>query len=148
MKSKIILLSLLLLVNCSSTKLVSTWKHTERKAFKAYKVLVVGMAQDEQLRTVFESSLVQHIKDQGIDALVTRFSDDYLEHQSLYYRRKSFKKFTVYHVVTSLYCICVDEDRELIWKGDIDVTQPEDQYKIIVAYIKRITAAMEQQVIF
>lgn len=68
MISKTGLLSLLLLVGCSSTKLIDTWKSPEVETFKAYKILVVGMAQDEDVRTAFESTLVQKLQEKGIEA--------------------------------------------------------------------------------
>lgn len=203
-----IILNLLLLVSCSSTKLVSTWKNPEIGVFKTYKVLVVGMAQDETVRRLFESRLMQRLKEQGIeamrstalfevafrtsqrseedlnkveqellykgfdaiiltkitgienkktlrenmnkiDALFSRFSSDYLEHQNLYYSPEPFKSYTIYHAETSLYCICVDKERELIWKGNVDITQPKDKDTAIAAYIKLMTDAMkEEEVIF
>ena len=208
MKSKIIVLLTFLLLGCSSTKLVSTWKNPEIVLFDAYKVLVVGMAQDENTRIEFETRLVNRLEDNGveamrsldlfdveftssekseeelseaedqllekgfdailftkvvgtenrrtfkermnnIDALFVRFSNDYLEHQDIYYDPRYYDTFSIYNVETSLYCICVGKERELIWRSNIDVTEPSNVDKTIDSYIKLITGEMaEQDVIF
>ena len=208
MKSKIIVLLAFFLLGCSSTKLVSTWKNPEIVLFDAYKVLVVGMAQDENTRIEFETRLVNRLEDNGveamrsldlfdveftssekseeelsevedqllekgfdailftkvvgtenrrtfkermnnIDALFVRFSNDYLEHQDIYYDPRYYDTFSIYNVETSLYCICVGKERELIWRSNIDVTEPSNVDKTIDSYIKLITGEMaEQDVIF
>ncbi|RDY58676.1 hypothetical protein [Flagellimonas nanhaiensis] len=208
MKPKVISILFLLLMSCSSTKLVSTWKNPEIVLFDAYKVLVVGMAQDENVRVDFETRLVQKFSDNGveamrsidlfdveftsseksedelteveqqlldkgfdailftkvvgtenrrtfrermnnIDAMFTRFSSDYLEHQDIYYDPGYYETFNLYHVETSLYCICVGKERELIWRGNLEVMEPANMDKAIDTYLKLITGAMsEQDVIF
>ncbi|MDC6367125.1 MULTISPECIES: hypothetical protein [Flavobacteriaceae] len=208
MKSKFAFILLLLLVGCSSTKLVSTWKNPDVVLFDAYKVLVVGMTQDENARIEFETRLVeklnwedveamrsidlfdveftssekseeelnnveQQLLDKGfdailftkivgtenkrtfrermnnIDAIFTQFSSDYLEHQDIYYDPEYYETFNVYNAETSLYCICIGKERELIWRGNIDVSEPANVDKAIDDYIKLITNSMaEQDVIF
>lgn len=74
-----------------------------------------------------------------------RFSTDYLEHQDIYYDPESYDSFNIYHLETSLYCICVGKERELIWRGNIDVTESPNVEKTIDAYIKLITDEMEKQ---
>ncbi len=187
---------------------MSTWKNPEIVLFDAYKVLVVGMAQDENTRIEFETRLVNRLEDNGveamrsldlfdveftssekseeelsevedqllekgfdailftkvvgtenrrtfkermnnIDALFVRFSNDYLEHQDIYYDPRYYDTFSIYNVETSLYCICVGKERELIWRSNIDVTEPSNVDKTIDSYIKLITGEMaEQDVIF
>lgn len=208
MKLKLIGLALLLLMGCSSTKLVSTWKNPDNVVFDAYQVLVVGMVQDDASRMEFEDRFVEVLKAQGVDAMrsidlfdveftsaerseqelkeveeqlldkgfdailftkivgaenrrtfrervnnidkmMLRFSNDYLEHQDIYYNSEYYDSFNVYHAETSLYCICVGKEIELIWRGDVDVTEPENINKTIDSYIKLITKSMgEQEVIF
>ncbi|MGX1928683.1 hypothetical protein [Flagellimonas sp. 2504JD4-2] len=208
MKTKLIALCILILSGCSSTKLVSTWKNPDIVLFDAYKVLVVGMAQDENVRVEFETrlkdrlntkgieamrsidlfdvkftssekseeelSLVeQQLLDKGFDAILftkvvgtenrrtfrermqnlsnmyTNFSNDYLDHQNIYYDAEYYETFNVYHAETSLYCICVDKERELIWRGNIDVSEPVNMDRTIDSYIKLIADKMqEQEVLF
>ncbi|WP_298929488.1 hypothetical protein [uncultured Allomuricauda sp.] len=208
MKTKIVCLGMLLLLGCSSTKLVSTWKNPDIVLFDAYKVLVVGMTQDENLRTEFETRLTERLNEKGVEAMrsmdlfdveftssekseeelseveeqlldkgfdailftkvvgtenrrtfrermnnlnemYTRFSTDYLEHQDIYYNSEYYETFNIYTVETSLYCICVDKERELIWRSDIDVLEPMKMEKTIESYIRLIANKMgEQDVIF
>ncbi len=195
-------------MGCSSTKLVSTWKNPDIVLFDAHKVLVVGLAQDENVRMEFETRLVdkleakkveamrsidvfdveftssqrseeelalveQQLLDKDFDAILftkvvavenkrtlkekvhnidrmfMRFSTDYLEHQDIYYDPESYDSFNIYHVETSLYCICDGKEMELIWRGDLDVTETVQVDKTIDTYIKLVTKKMgEQDVIF
>lgn len=208
MKSKFFAISLVLLMGCSSTKLVGTWKNPDIVLFDAYQVLVVGMAQDDNARMEFETRFVDELKKQGVDAMrsidifdveftsskrseqeleeveqqlldkdfdailftkvvgaenkktlkermdnidkmFVRFSNDYLEHQEIYYDPKYYEGSNLYHVETSLYCICIGKEMELIWRGNVDVTEPANTGKTIDNYIKLITKAMgDQDVIF
>ena len=205
MKLQFVALSLLLLSGCSTAKLVGTWKNPDHVIFDAYKVLVVGMAKDENVRMDFESKLVKKLEDKGVEAMRSidifdvefttsqkseeelseveeqlldkdfdailftkilkadskrtlkerinnidrmfmRFSTDYLEHQDIYYDPESYDSFNIYHLETSLYCICIGKEREeLIWRGNIDVTESPKVEKTIDAYIKLITDEMERQ---
>ncbi|RUA12930.1 MAG: hypothetical protein DSY83_13105 [Flavobacteriia bacterium] len=208
MKFKSFTLSLLLLMGCSSTRLVGTWKNPDIVLFDAYQVLVVGMFQDDNARMEFETKFVDELKKQGVDAMrsidlfdvefttsqrsekeieeveqqlldkgfdailftkvvgtdnrrtfkehlnnidkmFVRFSNDYLEHQDIYYDPEYYDSFNIYHAETSLYCICVGKERDLIWRGEVDVTEPANIEKTIDTYIKVVTKSMgEQDVIF
>lgn len=84
-----------------------------------------------------------------LDSYYYRFRDDYLSNQRIYFDKDYYEDYTVYHAETSLYCICVGKERELIWKGDIDVTDPTNINKTINEYIKLVVLAMkEQDIIF
>lgn len=205
--NKKILLSLLLLTGCSSTQLVSEWKNPEIVIFDAYKVLVIGMAQDESARVEFETKLTTEFASRNIDAvrsidlfdvdftnsmrneqdlneieqqlldkdfdaiLLTkvlgyenkrsfrssisslngydRFRDDYLSNQPIYYEDDYYDDYKVYHAETSLYCICVDKERELIWRGAIDITDPIDVSRTIDDYVNLVVKALtEKDVLF
>ena len=208
MKAKILVIGILLLMGCSSTKLVSTWKNPDIVLFDAHKVLVVGLAQDENIRMEFETRLVdkleakkveamrsidvfdveftssqrseeelalveQQLLDKDFDAILftkvvgteskrtlkekvhnidrmfMRFSTDYLEHQDIYYDPESYDSFNIYHLETSLYCICDGKEMELIWRGDLDVAETVKVDKTIDTYIKLVTDKMgEQEIIF
>ena len=80
-----------------------------------------------------------------IDELYGQFSDDYLNHQRIYYDADYYDQYTVYHVETSLYCICIDKERELVWRGFIDVTDPEKIDKAVDDFVKLVVLAMEEQ---
>ena len=85
----------------------------------------------------------------NIDKMFVRFSNDYLEHQDIYYDPEYYDSFNIYHAETSLYCICVGKEINLIWRGEVDVAEPANVGKAIDSYIKVITKSMgEQDVIF
>jgi len=75
----------------------------------------------------------------------SRFNDDYIEHQGIYYDENYYEKFTVYHAETTLYCICEGKERAMIWRGIIDITDPDNINKAIKDYIKLIMVALEDQ---
>ncbi len=84
-----------------------------------------------------------------LDSYYGKFKDDYLENQDIYYDDEYYDQYMVYHAETSLYCICVGKERELIWRGAIDVTDPMDLKKTIDDYIKLLVLAMgEEEIIF
>ena len=74
-----------------------------------------------------------------------RFRDDYLLHQDIYYDPEYYETFTIYHAETSLYCICEGKERSLIWRGSIDITDPENIEKTVNDYVKLVVLAMEEQ---
>ena len=65
----------------------------------------------------------------------SRFNDDYLEHQGIYYDDNYYEKFTVYHAETTLYCICEGKERAMIWRGIIEITEPDNIEKAIKDYV-------------
>ncbi|MCX2720099.1 hypothetical protein [Lentiprolixibacter aurantiacus] len=84
-----------------------------------------------------------------IEGYDDRFRDDYLSHQDIYYDADYYDEFTVYHVETSLYCICVGKERSLIWRCAIDVTDPASIRKTVDDYVELLVVAMmEQDLIF
>ncbi len=99
--------------------------------------------------TGYESKKTFMKKISEVDGIYGRFRDDYLEHQDIYYRGDYYDEFMVYHAETSLYCLCVGKERQLIWRGTIDITDPKDINKTIDDYIKLIVLALkEQDIIF
>ena len=201
---KLLVVSVLVLMGCSSIQLVENWKNPDIVLFDAYKVLLVGMAQNEDARVDFESKLKkefdkieveavrsvdvfdvefthsrksekeldeveQQLLDKDFDAILftkitgsenkrafrksisewsnhnSRFSDDYLRHQDIYYDTDYYDQFTVYHAQTSLYCICVGKKRELIWQGTIDITDPKIIEETVDVYVKLVVLAMQEQ---
>lgn len=80
-----------------------------------------------------------------IDILYNMFSDDYLEHQEIYYENDDYETYTVFHAETALYCICVGKERQTIWKAGIDIRDPKNFEKSVNDYIKLVVVAMEEQ---
>ncbi|MEP0132655.1 MAG: hypothetical protein ABJJ25_02355 [Eudoraea sp.] len=80
-----------------------------------------------------------------VDNYYGKFKDDYLTHQDIYYDENYYDEYKVYHAETSLYCICVGKERELIWRGIIDITDPSNIKNVIDDYIELVVLAMEEQ---
>ena len=78
----------------------------------------------------------------GWDDHLSRFNDDYLEHQGIYYDDNYYEKFTVYHAETTLYCICEGKERAMIWRGIIEITEPDNIEKAIKDYVKMVIIAI------
>lgn len=73
------------------------------------------------------------------------FSEDYRRHQGIYYEDEFYETHTVYNAETSLYCICVGKERSLIWRGSVDILDPDKVEKTIKDYVRLIVVAMEEQ---
>ncbi|TDQ30898.1 hypothetical protein [Zeaxanthinibacter enoshimensis] len=54
---------------CSSTSLVSSWKNPDIVLFDAYKVLVVGMTQNERARLLFETNMRDEFTKRNVEAM-------------------------------------------------------------------------------
>ena len=81
----------------------------------------------------------------NMDKDFRNFKDDYYQNQSIYYENDYYEEYEIYHAETSLYCICPDKERELIWKGSIDITEPENIKKATGDYIKVLIWALKGQ---
>jgi hypothetical protein len=71
--------------------------------------------------------------------------NDYYDNQDIYYNRNYYQKYKVYHAETSLYCICSEKDRDLIWKGYIDIIDPDSVKGTIDNYINLVLFVLEEQ---
>lgn len=74
-----------------------------------------------------------------------RFKDDYYRHQEIFYNPDYNKKFNIYHAETSLYCICPIKERELIWKGSIDIVDPSSMQETVDDYVNLLIFALEEE---
>ena len=81
----------------------------------------------------------------GYDETFKKFKEDYLKYQDAYYNPDYYNEYTVYHVETSMYCICPENERELIWKGYIDVVDPQSMRETINSYVNLVIAVLEDQ---
>lgn len=87
--------------------------------------------------------LGQQIQEMG--KTYDRFRDDYLIHQGIYYDQDDSRHREAYYAETSLYCICVGKERELIWRSNVKIRRPRDRDKLVRKYVKLLTTSMEQQ---
>ena len=75
----------------------------------------------------------------------SNFRDDYYVNQDLYYDKDHFETSTIYHTETALYCICPGKERELIWRGSIDLINPQNTDRSIRDYVKLIQKTFKEQ---
>lgn len=201
---KALIVVVILLMGCSSTELVDSWKNPEIVIFDASKVLVVGMTSNLKGQEDFETKMKRQFTKRGVEAmrsidlfdvgftdserseeelddveqslldkdfdaiLFTKilgtedkqtfrknmadldsyygtFKEDYISHQDIYYDENYYDEYKVYHTETSLYCICVGKERQLIWRGIIDITDPSNIKNTVDDYIKLLVFALEEQ---
>ena len=201
---KALIVVVLLLIGCSSTELVDSWKNPEIVIFDASKVLVVGMTSNLKGQEDFETKMKRQFTKRGVEAmrsidlfdvgftdserseeelddveqslldkdfdaiLFTKilgtedkqtfrknmadldsyygtFKEDYISHQDIYYDENYYDEYKVYRAETSLYCICVGKERQLIWRGIIDITDPSNIKNTVDDYIKLLVFALEEQ---
>ncbi len=81
----------------------------------------------------------------GFNTLFNSFEEDYYTNQKMYAEDEYMEVYTVYHAESALYCICPTKERETIWKGSIDITQPDSTRKAIKDYIKILLWVLEEQ---
>lgn len=82
---------------------------------------------------------------QNFNKTFNDFEDDYFSNQNLYVEDEHMETYVVYHAESALYCICPTKERQVIWRGSIDVTQPATDRKAIKDYIKLLTWSLEEQ---
>jgi len=75
------------------------------------------------------------------------FNEDFFNNQEIYHKPEYYDIYTVYHAETSMYCICPTKERELIWKGYIDIIDPHSTDETVKDYINLITAVLEEQLL-
>ncbi|WP_299336455.1 hypothetical protein [uncultured Psychroserpens sp.] len=204
MKKLSLILVTLLLMNCSSTQLVESWKNPDIDTYEPYKILVVGLTSDLDVREKFEKHLQQEFELRGTEAEISldmlepsqkkeriteaelnaleakliedgydtilltkiigiedkiayqknykgydethrRFTEEYLMYQDVFYNPEYYEEYTIYHAETSMYCICPTKDRELIWKGYIDITDPTNIEQTIKDYVRLAIVVLEEE---
>jgi hypothetical protein len=81
----------------------------------------------------------------GYDSTHRKFSKDYIKYQDAYYNPDYYDEYTIYHTETAMYCICPTKDRELIWKGYIDIMDPISIHEAINDYIQLMILVLDEQ---
>lgn len=80
----------------------------------------------------------------GFDETYRRFKEDYLRYQDSFYNPDYYDEYTIYHAETSMYCICPTKERELLWKGYIDITDPREITKTVNNYVDLVVLALDE----
>lgn len=73
------------------------------------------------------------------------FRDYYHSNQHVFYEEYTRDTYQVYHTESALYCICPDKERELLWKGYIDVIDPQKVERSVSDYVKVLMQELERQ---
>lgn len=75
------------------------------------------------------------------------FSDYYNENRPVS-GDKSSEDYPVYNTETSLYCLCPDNERDLIWRGKIDIVNPPGAATTIRDYVKTLVKTFKKNQFF
>ncbi|WNH12656.1 hypothetical protein [Thalassobellus suaedae] len=81
----------------------------------------------------------------GYDSTYRKFKEDYLKYQDVFYNPDYYEEYTIYHTETSMYCICSTKNRDLLWKGYIDIMDPQSIHETINDYVQLILIVLEEQ---
>ncbi|TPN87463.1 hypothetical protein [Aquimarina algicola] len=81
----------------------------------------------------------------NLDKTFSSFKDDYYKNQDIFRDKDYYEEYQIFHAESSLYCICPEKERELIWKGSIDITEPENIRKAVGDYVKVLVWALKGQ---
>ncbi|MDC8001345.1 hypothetical protein POV26_09865 [Aequorivita todarodis] len=71
------------------------------------------------------------------------FSDYYNENKPVY-GSSQIEDYPVYNTETSLYCLCPGKDRDLIWRGKIDIVDPPGAASTIRDYVKKLVKTLKK----
>jgi hypothetical protein len=100
MRKSIYLFALLIVVSCSSTRIVDRWKNQEYANYQPKKILIVGVTENLTARKLFEAQLKNELQSRGIEAVesynvfTTSFSDSKQTEEAL----TSIAKTTIYNL--------------------------------------------------
>ncbi|MEL6810305.1 MAG: hypothetical protein AAFP76_03100 [Bacteroidota bacterium] len=88
-------------------------------------------------------SLMQAIR--NFDNSFNNFREDYYQSQDVINFEDDYQAYTLYHAETALYCICPEKERELLWKGNIDVVEAQNRKRSIRDYVKTLIATLDDR---
>lgn len=72
------------------------------------------------------------------------FEEYYFKNQNLY-KKQEKTVYTVYNTETSLFCICPEEERELLWQGIIEVHGSSQPKQTINRYLNTLIQSFNNQ---
>lgn len=101
-------------------------------------VLFSKVTGSESKTTLFNSM-------QNISNNIDDFRSYFYENQNIYYDKPSHESYQIYHTETLLYCLCPEKDRELLWKGSIDIIDPQKPKKSVSDYVKTLIKELKSQ---
>ncbi|OBY63509.1 hypothetical protein LPB301_11895 [Polaribacter reichenbachii] len=96
-------------------------------------------------KIVGEEDRISYKKLHDFDKNFKKFKDDYIKFQDIYYNPDYYNEYKVYHAETAFYCICPTKERELIWKGYVDVIDPISIDETVNDYVNLLIAVLEKE---
>ncbi len=75
------------------------------------------------------------------------FKEEFIAYQDQYYNPDYYEDYNVFNAETSVYCLCPNKDRNLIWKGYIDIIDPTSIKESVKDYIKMVILVLEEETI-
>lgn len=72
------------------------------------------------------------------------FKDYYRTNQDLY-RRNNTQSYQVYHTETTVFCICPGKEREMLWRGRIDIVDPYNRERNVNEYVRTLLKNLEEK---
>lgn len=70
--------------------------------------------------------------------------NEYYKENSPVYNSTQPENYSVYNTETSLYCLCPEKKRDLIWRAQIDVVDPEGITSTIRNYVKTLINSLKR----
>ncbi|MCP4055281.1 MAG: hypothetical protein GY739_20015 [Mesoflavibacter sp.] len=75
------------------------------------------------------------------------FKEEFILYQDQFYNPNYYEDYNVYNAETLIYCLCPNTDRNLIWKGSIDIIDPTNLKDSVKDYIKLLVLILEEEAI-
>lgn len=117
----------------------------------------LGNIEEELLKAGFDAVLLSKVT--GQESKVTfaqsyrnltnsfeSFRDYYNENKRPYSNGQT-EDYPVYNTETSLYCLCPGKERDLIWRGKIDIVDPPGATTTIRDYVKTLVGTLKKNTI-
>ena len=81
----------------------------------------------------------------NLDSYYKSFQNDYYDNQTLDQRSEQPVGTKIFHTETGIYNISKTDRRDLIWRGRIDIVNPEKTRPTVNQYIKRLIATLKEE---
>lgn len=70
--------------------------------------------------------------------------DEYSEKDIKQHNIANSEDYPIHHTETLFYCLCPDKENDLIWKGNIDIVNPNSSEEAIQDYVKALLKALRK----
>jgi hypothetical protein len=101
-------------------------------------VLVSKVTGQEDRKSVVQSA-------RGLMNDFQTFTDYYYSSRDIREATTSSESYRVYNAESSVFCVCPGQERNLVWRGRIDIIDPYKSKRNIKDYVVTLTRAMSDQ---